>query len=301
MCKINAFIFIIYYIVITFIFIKPKYFYVLIIMILIHTNIKYFNHKNYLTMIDVGQGDSILFEIGSKNVLIDTGGNNFSDYNMAKGKLIPYFKSLGIKKIDYLILTHGDYDHLGEGINLINEFKISNVIFNSGKVNDLEKELILKLQSKKIPYQFISQGALKIGNVNFNFINDKDLSDENEDSLIIYTKINNKNILLMGDSGKTSENYIISEYNLPKMDILKVGHHGSKNSSSSGFINEINPKIALISAGVRNLYNHPNQEVIDILNDNNVHTYVTSIDGSIKINLDTFKIYTCSNVYANGC
>lgn len=301
MCKINAFIFIIYYIVITFIFIKPKYFYVLIIMILIHTNIKYFNHKNYLTMIDVGQGDSILFEIGSKNVLIDTGGNNLSDYNMAKGKLIPYFKSLGIKKIDYLILTHGDYDHLGEGINLINEFKISNVIFNSGKVNDLEKELILKLQSKKIPYQFISQGALKIGNVNFNFINDKDLSDENEDSLIIYTKINNKNILLMGDSGKTSENYIISEYNLPKMDILKVGHHGSKNSSSSGFINEINPKIALISAGVRNLYNHPNQEVIDILNDNNVHTYVTSIDGSIKINLDTFKIYTCSNVYANGC
>lgn len=105
----------------------------------------------------------------------------------------------------------------------------------------------------------------------------------------------------MGDSGKTSENYIISEYNLPKMDILKVGHHGSKNSSSSGFINEINPKIALISAGVRNLYNHPNQEVIDILNDNNVHTYITSIDGSIKINLDTFKIYTCSNVYANGC
>lgn len=301
MGKMNIFIFIIYYILITIIFLKPKYFYVLIIVILVHTNIKLFNKNNYLTMIDVGQGDSILLEIEDKTVLIDTGGSYFSSYNIAQNKLVPYFKSRGIKTIDYLILTHGDYDHLGEASNLITLFPVTNVIFNSGAINSLEEHLIKELNTKKINYQFVSQGNIKINDVVLNFINNSDNTDENEDSLIIYTKISGRNILFMGDSGKESENYIISEYNLPQMDILKIGHHGSKYSTSEFFIKTIKPKIALISVGLNNNFDHPNQEVINLLDTNHVNTYTTSIDGSIKINLDSFKIYTCSNVYANGC
>ena len=301
MGKMNIFIFIIYYILITIIFLKPKYFYVLIIVILVHTNIKLFNKNNYLTMIDVGQGDSILLEIEDKTVLIDTGGSYFSSYNIAQNKLVPYFKSRGIKTIDYLILTHGDYDHLGEASNLITLFPVTNVIFNSGAINSLEEHLIKELNAKKINYQFVSQGNIKINDVVLNFINNSDNTDENEDSLIIYTKISGRNILFMGDSGKESENYIISEYNLPQMDILKIGHHGSKYSTSESFIKTIKPKIALISVGLNNNFDHPNQEVINLLDTNHVNTYTTSIDGSIKINLDSFKIYTCSNVYANGC
>ena len=301
MGKMNIFIFIIYYILITIIFSKPKYFYVLIIVILVHTNIKLFNKNNYLTMIDVGQGDSILLEIEDKTVLIDTGGSYFSSYNIAQNKLVPYFKSRGIKTIDYLILTHGDYDHLGEASNLITLFPVTNVIFNSGAINSLEEHLIKELNTKKINYQFVSQGNIKINDVVLNFINNSDNTDENEDSLIIYTKISGRNILFMGDSGKESENYIISEYNLPQMDILKIGHHGSKYSTSEFFIKTIKPKIALISVGLNNNFDHPNQEVINLLDTNHVNTYTTSIDGSIKINLDSFKIYTCSNVYANGC
>lgn len=301
MGKMNIFIFIIYYILITIIFLKPKYFYVLIIVILVHTNIKLFNKNSYLTMIDVGQGDSILLEIEDKTVLIDTGGSYFSSYNIAQNKLVPYFKSRGIKTIDYLILTHGDYDHLGEASNLITLFPVTNVIFNSGAINSLEEHLIKELNAKKINYQFVSQGNIKINDVVLNFINNSDNTDENEDSLIIYTKISGRNILFMGDSGKESENYIISEYNLPQMDILKIGHHGSKYSTSEFFIRTIKPKIALISVGLNNNFDHPNQEVINLLDTNHVNTYTTSIDGSIKINLDSFKIYTCSNVYANGC
>lgn len=301
MGKMNIFIFIIYYILITITFLKPKYFYVLIIVILVHTNIKLFNKNNYLTMIDVGQGDSILLEIEDKTVLIDTGGSYFSSYNIAQNKLVPYFKSRGIKTIDYLILTHGDYDHLGEASNLITLFPVTNVIFNSGAINSLEEHLIKELNTKKINYQFVSQGNIKINDVVLNFINNSDNTDENEDSLIIYTKISGRNILFMGDSGKESENYIISEYNLPQMDILKIGHHGSKYSTSEFFIKTIKPKIALISVGLNNNFDHPNQEVINLLDTNHVNTYTTSIDGSIKINLDSFKIYTCSNVYANGC
>lgn len=103
-------------------------------------------------MIDVGQGDSVLLEIKDKSILIDTGGSYFSNYSIAKNKLVPYFKSLGIKKLDYLILTHGDYDHMGEAISLINSFKVDKVIFNNGEYNDLELDLIKVLEEKNIDY-----------------------------------------------------------------------------------------------------------------------------------------------------
>ena len=290
MCKVNLIIFILYYIVITFIFIKPKYFYVLVIMLFIHNNIKYFSYQDKITFIDVGQGDSILLELGNKNVLVDTGGNTFSDYNMALNKLIPYFKSLGIKKIDYLILSHGDYDHMGESINLINDFKVSKVIFNKGKYNDLELDLIKLLDDKKISYyQNIKQ--LNINNHKLYFLNDELYADENDNSLIIYTIINGYKIMLMGDASNLVEKDIIQKYKLDNIDILKVGHHGSKTSSSKEFIEVINPKYAVISVGANNWYGHPNKETLENLNTSNI--YRTDINGSIKIKLDKLEIKTC--------
>ena len=76
------------------------------------------------------------------NILIDTGGIANSNYDMVNNDIIPHMKSIGIYKIDYLILTHGDFDHMGEAINLVNNFKVEKVIFNCGPYNDLEKEKI---------------------------------------------------------------------------------------------------------------------------------------------------------------
>lgn len=290
MSKVNIFIFILYYIIITFIFIKPKYFYILIIMIFIHTNIKYFNQNNYLTMIDVGQGDSILLELKNKNILIDTGGNSFSDYNMAVNKLIPYFKSLGIKKIDYLILTHGDYDHLGEAVNLINNFKVDKVILNNDKFNDLETELINVLNDRNINY-FKNVKQLSIFNNKLYFLNDGLYSNENDSSIVLYVVVNDVKMLFMADAGFSVEHDIIKKYNLNDIDILKVGHHGSKTSTSKEFITQIQPKYALISVGANNWYGHPHEEVLENLNSSNI--YRTDLNGSIKINLDKLKIKTC--------
>ena len=290
MAKMNIFIFIIYYIIITFIFIKPKYFYVLIIILVIHNNIKYFNKNSYLTIIDVGQGDSILLEIKDKNILIDTGGNMFSDYNIAQNKLIPYFKSLGIKKLNYLILTHGDYDHMGESINLINEFKVDNVIFNHDNYNDLELDLIKVLDNENINY-YQNIESLNINNNKLYFLNNKLYNNENDNSNIIYTEINGIRILLMGDAGVAAEKDILSKYNLSDIDILKVGHHGSKTSSSENFIDKINPLYSIISVGKNNWYGHPNDEVLEILK--NTDIYRTDINGSIKIRLNKLKIKTC--------
>lgn len=290
MAKIPFYLFIIYYIIITFIFVKPKYFYILIIILVIHNDIKCFNKSSYLTIIDVGQGDSILLEIKDKNILIDTGGNMFSDYNIAQNKLIPYFKSLGIKKLNYLILTHGDYDHMGESINLINEFKVDNVIFNHDNYNDLELDLIKVLDNENINY-YQNIESLNIDNNKLYFLNNKLYNNENDNSNIIYTEINGIRILLMGDAGVAAEKDILSKYNLSDIDILKVGHHGSKTSSSENFIDKINPLYSIISVGKNNWYGHPNDEVLEILK--NTDIYRTDINGSIKIRLNKLKIKTC--------
>jgi len=291
MCEINGVLVIIYYIVITIILIKPKLFYLLIIIIIIHTNIKQFNTNVNIATIDVSQGDSTLLEIKNKTILIDTGG--YFNSNLVNNKTIPYLKSLGIKKINYLILTHGDYDHMGEAINLVENFKVEKVIFNCGEFNDLEKELIKALDKKKIAYYSCIK-ELNIDDNKLYFLNNKDYGNENDNSSVIYTELNNYKFLFMGDAGVEVEKDLIKKYNLQNIDVLKVGHHGSKTSSSKEFINEINPKYSIISVGKNNRYGHPNKEVLNTLDDSKI--YRTDQDGSImfKIKNNKLEIETCA-------
>ena len=291
MCDISIIIFIFYYIVITFILINPKLFYILIVILIMHNNIKMFNFDNGITMLDVGQGDSMLLEIKNKSILIDTGG--YFNSNLTNTRLIPYFKSLGIKKLDYLILTHGDYDHMGAAINLVENFKVEKVIFNCGEFNELEQDLIRVLDKKKIPYYFCIR-ELNIDNNKLYFLNNKDYGNENDNSSVIYTELNNHKFLFMGDAGVEVEEDLIEKYSLQNIDVLKVGHHGSKTSSSEEFINEIKPKYGVISVGKNNRYGHPNNSVLENLKESKI--YRTDQNGSImfKIKNDKLKIETCS-------
>ena len=305
---VNYKIFIMYYIFIIYIINKiklKKYYYLLllIIVLIIHNNINYLNKYPVITMIDIGQGDSILIELPNNkgNILIDTGGiENYienwqkkkDEYSLAKSTIIPYLKSIGIKQIDYLVLTHGDADHMKESINLVNNFKIINILMNSGRNNNLEEYLIRSINN--INYMNISKYELNIDKYKFLFINDKDLTNENEDSLITQTNLNGYNIIFMGDAGNTSEEYLINAYNLEKMDILKVGHHGSRYSTSEQFLKKINPKYALISAGRNNKFNHPNKETITKLKKYHIKCFITSIKGMIRVVLkNKIEFYTC--------
>jgi len=292
MSVIPFYIVILYYFIITLVLIDFKYFYILVILIFIHTNIKYFSYTNYLTFLDVGQGDSVLLEIKNKTILIDTGGV-YSDYSVVLNKTIPYLKTRGIKKIDYLILTHGDFDHMGEAINLVNNFNVEKVIFNCGLFNELEQELIKGLEKKKIPYYSCIK-ELNIDNDKLYFLNNKDYGNENDNSSVIYTKLNNHKFLFMGDAGVEVEKDLIEKYNLQEIDVLKVGHHGSKTSSSRNFIDEIEPKYSIISVGKNNRYGHPNDNVLDNLNNSKI--YRTDQEGSImfKIKNNKLKIEVCS-------
>lgn len=271
---------------------------ILILIIIIHHNINYFDNNNSLTMIDVGQGDSLLLKLAHNqgNILIDTGGqpsfNGEKPYDLAQNKIIPYLKSEGINKLDYLILTHGDFDHAGMSINLLKKFKVNNILLNSNNDNTTEKQIINYSKKHHIKYKKIRQDKIKIQKTILNFLNSQKSFNENDDSLIIYTKIKNQNILLMGDAEEERENYILNTYNLPKMDILKVGHHGSNTSTSLKLINKIRPNISLISAGNNNLYGHPHKQTIEKLKNSKV--LITKIDGSIKINLNNKAIKTCA-------
>lgn len=300
-----------YYVVITLVLIsfsqKRYYSFILLALIItIHTNYRYFEKYPKITLIDVGQGDSILVEFPHNrgNLLIDTGGimelnkeewmKPSKRYSLGNQTIIPYLKSIGIKEIQHMIITHGDNDHIGSAIDIIKNYRVQHVIFNSGNNNYDEKRSIALLDSKQINYNFYSKDVLQIGRYTLYFLNGIDNENENEDSLIIYTKINNKNILFMGDAGKSSEKEIITEYNLPKMDILKVGHHGSKNSTSDELLNTITPDLALISVGVDNRFNHPHQQTISKLKKSKINYFMTSINGSIRLILkDEIVIYTC--------
>ena len=246
--------------------------------------------NTYVYFLDVGQGDSLLIYSKHKVILIDTGGN---DNVKVSDNTIKFLKSTGKSKINYLVLTHGDYDHMGEAINLVNNFKVEKVIFNCGEFNELEKDLIKVLDKKKIPYYSCIK-ELNIDDNKLYFLNNKDYGNENDNSSVIYTKLNNYKFLFMGDAGVEVEEDLIEKYNLQDIDVLKVGHHGSKTSSSKKFIDEIEPKYSIISVGKNNRYGHPNNEVLNNIKDSKI--YRTDLDGSImfKIKNDKFKIETCS-------
>ena len=268
---------------------EQKKYCILIIIFLFyffHSSYRVLFGKNMVTMIDVGQGDAILLtlEHNQGSILIDTGG--ISTYGrkenlfLVKTRIIPYLKSLGIQKLDYLILSHGDYDHMGEASYLVENFKVEKVILNKGEYNDLELKLIKVLEQKKIPY-YQNIKALNIRSLNLYFLNNEIYDNENDNSIVLYTKINQQKLLFMGDAGKEVEEDIIKKYNLEDIDILKVGHHGSDTSSSKEFIHSIRPKYSFISVGKNNRYGHPKQSVLDTLNDCNIDR--TDQDGSIEI------------------
>ncbi len=276
---------------------KKILYFILLIILVFHYFYMNILKPEFMVMLDVGQGDSILFYSKGKTMLVDTGGKmNFvsekwkkkNNYSIVKSKTIPYLKSLGIKKINYLVLTHGDYDHLGEALTLLQNFKVDNIYINEGEKNYLERQ-INKVHKVKVLKQDDSFNVSSFEVFSLN----KNLYNENDSSLVLYIKYFDISLLMMGDASSRSEKEILKTYDLGKIDILKVGHHGSDTSSSKDFIKSINPTYSLISVGKNNKYGHPHNKVLKILDKSKI--YRTDLNGSIKVNFKNngFKIETC--------
>lgn len=285
------FVFIYLSILMLYIKFKKKICLYLIIVLLIFFKIRpYMDNNTYIYYIDVGQGDSILVVTPHLNkiILIDTGGivsfNENYKSNIVKNKTIPFFRRIGINKVDYLFLTHGDYDHAGEANELLSNFCVKKVFINKGNINNIEK----KINNKEV----LRLKNFVIDNIKVNSLNNNVFNNENDDSTILLFNIYDYKFLFMGDASIKTEEYLLNNYILPNVDILKVGHHGSYTSTSTDFINVIKPKYSVISVGENNMYKHPNKSVLDILD--NTKLFRTDVDGTIEVKISKkgYKIKT---------
>ena len=285
----KIFIFVIFYYLLILLFTFTKFKKIVISLfiglVLLHSNINYLYHHSNLYMIDISQGDSFLLYDNYEAILIDTGGVFKSKTNQTEDILIPLFKSLGIKKINKIIITHGDFDHLGNSYSLVDKFKVDKVYFNHNSYNKNELRLIEQLKKKKIDYE--KMNSIKTKNFYLENLNYMNTDNENDASLVINIRYKNKYMLFMGDASIKTEKYLLNTYNFSNIDVLKVGHHGSITSTSEEFLKEIRPKIGLISCALVNKFKHPSNEVIKRLKKYNITLYQTRYDGGVKINLDS--------------
>ena len=303
--KVSIYFIIVYSILfILFIKTKKKKHIIFLIIITIFIKIKpYLNSDILVYYIDVGQGDSILLSSPNRkeNILIDTGGK--ISYEKEKWKerktkniadnTITFLRKLGINKLDYLIITHGDNDHSGDAEYLVENFKVNKVILNCGSYNNLEKRLIKVLNKNNIKYSSCIKN-LNIDKYKLKFLNTKEYDNENDNTNVIYTNLNNYKFLFMGDAGINKEEDIINKYDIKNIDFLKVGHHGSNTSSSKDFIDKIKPRYSIISVGKNNRYGHPKEEVLSTLKSSKI--YRTDKDGTIEVRIkgSGYKIKTYS-------
>lgn len=207
--------------------------------------------------LNIGQGDcSIIVEPFYKSVvMIDCGQSLYRD-NVER-IIFPFLENKNIHTIDTLILTHDDFDHSGGYDHLKEKVKIKQVIKNSKDKVNVEYPFYLLLQ----------EGMAK---------------DENDSSIISYFTYDHLNYLFMGDASKEIEKQLMDTYDL-KADVIKIGHHGSNTSSDAAFLDSLDCKIALISAGYKNKYDHPSTETLKTLDHLHIHTFCTSTNGSIAI------------------
>ena len=207
--------------------------------------------------LNIGQGDcSVIVEPFYKSVvMIDCGQSLYRD-NVER-IIFPFLENKNIHTIDTLILTHDDFDHSGGYDRLKEKVKIKQVIKDSkDKVN------------VEYPFYLLHQQRMA--------------KDENDSSIISYFTYDHLNYLFMGDASKEIEKQLMDTYDL-KADVIKVGHHGSNTSSDTAFLDSLDCRIALISAGYKNKYDHPSTETLKTLDHLHIHTFCTSTNGSIAI------------------
>lgn len=228
---------------------------------------KYANSE--IHFINTGNSDAILIK-GEKNVLIDGGDND--DENM----LVDYLQKNKIKNIDYMISTHNHADHLGGLDSVIEKINISTLLVSNGDGDSKTYQDFINAASRKKLAPSVPLDGVKfdLGNDSYMKIyNTNGGTDTNEESLIV-EYINGKDkFLFTGDAESATETEVLPS--LSNIDVLKVGHHGSKSSTSEAFLNKVNPEYAVITVGNDNKYNHPHKVVMDRLKDKNIEVHRT--------------------------
>jgi len=267
------------------------YFTILFILVM---NFNYFETKNdiIIDFIDVGQGDSSLLRYKDKNILIDTGGSVFSEFDVGKNITLPFLLKSGVNKLDLMIISHFDADHYKGSKAIIENIDVKNIV--SSDTPD-DSEFLMDIQKSKIPFHVLSNGSKIMIDDNFEIEilwpgKNTALKDSgNNNSLVCLVKANGHKLLFTGDIEKKVEKELIKTLDLD-VDILKVAHHGSKTSTDSVFIEKTSPIISIISVGEGNNFGHPADETIETLEKANSKIYRTDKSGLIRVIIKEDKL-----------
>ncbi|WP_174854762.1 DNA internalization-related competence protein ComEC/Rec2 [Streptococcus suis] len=248
--------------------------------------------ENEVTVVDIGQGDSIfLRDMRGRTVLIDVGGRvdfaakeawqERSRQANAERTLIPYLHSRGVDRIDSLVLTHTDTDHVGDVLEVAKQVQIGRIVVSQGSLT--VPDFVATLKEINVPVHVVKVGdRLPIFDSYLEVLYPDGTGDGgNNDSIVLYGRLLETNFLFTGDLEQGELDLIETYPNLP-VDVLKAGHHGSKGSSYLEFLDHIGAKIALVSAGENNRYKHPHQETLDRFDSRNIQVYRTDQQGAIR-------------------
>lgn len=250
--------------------------------------------ENEITMMDVGQGESIfLRDVTDKTILIDVGGKAESDKKIedwqekattsnAQRTLIPYLKSRGVAKIDQLILTNTDREHVGDLLEVSKAFHVGEILVSKGSLK--QKQFVAELQATQTKVRSVTAGDnLPIFGSQLEVLSPRKIGDGgHEDSLVLYGKLLDKHFLFTGNLEDKGEKDMLKYYPDLEVDVLKAGQHGSKKSSSSVFLEQLKPEMTLISVGKNNRTKLPHQETLIRLEDINSKVYRTDQQGAIR-------------------
>ena len=233
--------------------------------------------------IDVGKADSIYVNCKGKNVLID--GGEQDTYNT----VLEYLKKLGVKNLDIVIATHPHSDHIGGLPEVLYEFKIFRVLMPKVKdsvvpTSKIYEKFLLSIEKNKIPVKIPTPGEnISLGELEIKIFAPNGFYDNvNNHSIVAKFIYKNVSFLFTGDAEKESENDILSKNYDVKSTVLKVGHHGSKTSTTKEFLRKVSPKYAVICVG-EDKYNLPKKETITKLKDCGAKIYRTDLDGDVVI------------------
>ena len=254
------------------------------------------NKETKIYFIDVGQGDStLIITENKKNILIDGGGNvTNKNYDIGENILLPYLLDRGITKIDYLFVSHFDFDHVGGLYEIIDKLNVDNIIIPKNEsISEEEKEFTKKAKEKHIKiYRLCQNDKIYIDkNTKIDILSplNEEIEENyiNNNCLVFKFTYNNFSMLFTGDIEEIAEKEILKNVskNILKSDILKIPHHGSKTSSTDKFLECVNSKIALIGVG-KNNFGHPSEEVIERLKSKNIKVYRTDLNGEIEIRVN---------------
>lgn len=253
-----------------------------------------------INFIDVGQGDSCLIRYKGTNIMIDSGGSlsknkDGKSYDIGENVLNNYLLNRGITRLDYIMASHFDEDHSQGFIFLLKNMKVKNVIISEQyKTSSIYEQFKQICKKQNIQIIYVRSGdEIRIKDLAFKILHPKSKENQisenplNNNAIVCMVKYKNRRILFTGDIEKVAENEMVKEYtNGLKADILKVGHHGSKTSTTKEFLDLINPSVALIGVGQNNKFGHPNEDVIKRLEEKNIQIYRTDEMGEISVIID---------------